>query len=127
MGTPAGTKGSGNDAVSRAAVNWKLKRTTQCEKCPWRVDVDPHDIPNGYDMEKHRALERTIADDVEVTGILRIFACHELDEAHCIGWLSNQLGPGNNILLRIQMMTCENARKIRLRGEQHETFEGTLP
>lgn len=106
---------------------WKLKRTTQCTKCPWRVDVDPHDIPNGYDEEKHRALQITIAAPGSLTDTGRAFACHELEEAHCIGWLVNQIGPGNNIPLRIRMMTCENARKIRLRGKQHETFEDTLP
>lgn len=42
-------------------MTWKLKRTAQCAKCPWRVDVDPHDIPNGYCEVKHRALESTIA------------------------------------------------------------------
>lgn len=54
-------------------------------------------------------------------------ACHETDSAHCLGWLVNQLGTGNNIGLRLQMMSCENASKIRLRGEQHETLEDTLP
>lgn len=57
-------------------------------------------------------------------------ACHEHslgEEAHCIGWLMNQLGPGNNIALRMKMLSCENAHRIRLDGEQHETFEATLP
>lgn len=54
-------------------------------------------------------------------------ACHEIHDAHCIGWLMNQLGSGNNIGLRIQMISCENAGKIRLKGEQHATFEETLP
>lgn len=31
----------------------KLKRTKQCQNCPWKVDVDPYEIPNGYDVEKH--------------------------------------------------------------------------
>jgi hypothetical protein len=106
---------------------WKLKRTTQCEKCPWRVDVDPFDIPNGYDPEKHAALIKTIAAPGSLRDTGRAMACHETDEAHCIGWLMNQIGPGNNIPLRIRMMSCENANKIRLRGEQHETFEDTLP
>lgn len=59
-----------------------------------------------------------------------IMACHEHepgDEAHCVGWLMNQLGPGNNIGLRLKMMSCENAKHIKLDGEQHETFEDTLP
>ena len=30
---------------------WKLKRTRQCEKCPWRKATNPHDIPNGYTEE----------------------------------------------------------------------------
>lgn len=108
-------------------MTWKLKRTVQCELCPWRVDVDPFDIPNGYDPERHAALKATIADPGSLQDTGRVFACHELDEAHCIGWLVNQLGQGNNIPLRIRMMSCENAKKIRLRGEQHETFEDTLP
>lgn len=109
---------------------WKLKRTVQCTACPWRVKVDPHDIPNGYTEDRHRALEATIArpgDFGRPGSYGHAMACHETDNAHCIGWLVNQIGPGNNISLRIRMATCENARKIRLRGAQHETFEDTLP
>lgn len=109
---------------------WKLKRTAQCAKCPWQVGVDPHDIPNGYCEQKHRALSSTIARENDFSFLsnrLHIMACHETHDAHCIGWLVNQLGPGNNIGLRLQIMSCENAKKIRLRGEQHETFEDTLP
>jgi hypothetical protein len=110
------------------AKTWRLKRTAQCQKCPWRVDVDPYDIPNGYDPEKHRALERTIARPGDLgLGQLRAMTCHETDDAHCIGWLVNQIGPGNNIGLRLRMFSCENAGKIRLRGEQHRCFEDTLP
>lgn len=111
---------------------WKLKRTAQCAKCPWRVDVDPHDIPNGYCVDKHRALADTIADPGSPLaglsgGPVRVFACHETHDAHCVGWLANQLGPGNNIALRLQMMSCENGARIRLVGEQHATFADTLP
>ncbi|CAB3784709.1 DUF6283 family protein [Pararobbsia alpina] len=109
---------------------WKLKRTAQCEKCPWLKDVDPHDIPNGYCETKHRNLADTIAEEGDLSalsGPLRAMACHETEGAHCIGWLMNQAGPGNNIALRIHLMTCENFEKIRLRGEQHARFEDTLP
>lgn len=112
------------------ADTWKLKRTAQCAKCPWRKDVDPHDIPNGYCETKHRGLASTIAKPGEMPSLgapLAAMACHESDDAHCVGWLMNQLGAGNNIGLRLRMMTCENAKKIRLVGEQHETFEDTLP
>jgi hypothetical protein len=106
---------------------WKLKRTMQCEKCPWRVETDPNDIPSGYDVEKHKALEVTIAEPGSLRPTDYVMACHETDSAHCIGWLVHQLGPGNNIGLRIRMISCENAKSIRLRGEQHATFWNTLP
>lgn len=108
-------------------ADWKLKRTAQCEKCPWLVGTNPHEIPDGYSVEKHRALSRTIAVPGDLRGAPSAMACHETDDAHCVGWLVNQIGPGNNIGLRIRMMSCTNADKIRLRGEQHNTFEDTLP
>lgn len=46
---------------------------------------------------------------------------------YCVGWLMNQLGPGNNIPLRIRMRGCENIGEVELDGEQHETFEATIP
>lgn len=112
------------------ADKWKLKRTAQCAKCPWRKDVDPYDIPNGYCETKHRGLASTIAKSGDLSGALdtlNAMACHETDDAHCVGWLMNQVGPGNNIGLRLRLMTCENIGKVRLVGEQHETFEDTLP
>lgn len=111
-------------------MKWKLKRTQQCAKCPWRKDCDPHEIPNGYSKDKHAALKDTIATDPLRSlnsNTLRIMACHETHDAHCIGWLVNQCGRGNHIGLRIQMMSCENRSAIKLVGEQHETFKETLP
>jgi hypothetical protein len=112
-------------------MGWKLKRTKQCGKCPWRKDADPRDIPDGYSEDKHRALSSTIARPGDLRGAfggpLHIMACHETGDAHCLGWLAHQCGPGNNIGLRMHMMSCENARDVKLVGEQHETFEDTLP
>lgn len=112
-------------------MNWKLNRTHQCRKCPWLVSVDPYDIPNGYCEEKHQALKSTIAAPGEFNlTTLYAMACHESgidDPQYCIGWLVNQLGPGNNIGLRLRMLSCENADKIRLRGAQHKNFKDTLP
>lgn len=112
----------------------KLKRTKQCAKCPWRKDVNPHDIPNGYCPTKHAALASTIAKQDTLNliaaltgGELHIMACHETHDAHCVGWLVNQLGPGNNIGLRISMRDCENLDRVKTVGEQHETFKETLP
>ena len=107
----------------------KLKRTKQCKKCPWRTDVDPLDIPDGYSPERHENLSCTIADPNQLQQT-KAMACHESpvgDEAHCIGWLMNQLGPGNNIALRMQVRNCTNIGKVKTIGEQHKTFEDTLP
>lgn len=108
--------------------SWRLKRVQQCAKCPWRKSTDPHDIPNGYSPQKHRALKGTIAEPGVLRSLLgKVMACHETHDAHCLGWLVNQIGPGNNIALRIHIRSCLNVDKIRLRGEQHECFEDTLP
>jgi hypothetical protein len=108
---------------------FKLKRLKQCAKCPWKQSTDPNEIPNGYSEDLHRGLACTIATPGDFRGT-RARACHESppgEEAHCLGWLMHQLGPGNNIGLRIQMSRCENIRHVQLDGPQHECFEDTLP
>lgn len=112
-------------------MSFKLKRLKQCEKCPWKQSTDPNEIPGGYSQKLHRDLACTIAAPGDLRGSRgRAFACHENppgEEAHCIGWLMNQLGPGNNIALRLQMIGCESIRHVELDGPQHERFEDTLP
>lgn len=109
---------------------WSLKRTKQCAKCPWKKSTNPREIPRGYSEEKHRALEGTIAKSPEqslAAGELRVMACHEEHEAHCIGWMHHQLGVGNNVSLRLLASSCENIKDMEVFGEQHEAFEDTLP
>lgn len=114
----------------------RLKRLRQCAKCPWKKSTNPHDIPHGYSEELHENLAGTIADETGnlaqvLSGApLRVMACHEHksgEEAHCVGWLINQLGPGNNISLRLAMQDCKDLDRIELDGEQHACFEDTLP
>lgn len=103
----------------------------QCNKCPWRVDVDPNDIPNGYCQAKHASLKKTIARPGSfATQGMAMMACHETPpgkEKPCVGWLANQLGPGNNIGLRLAVIRGLVSVDVELVGEQHETFEDTLP
>lgn len=102
----------------------------QCKKCPWRKDVNPYDIPNGYSRDLHANLEGTISRGVQLSGELKIMACHESmvgKEIPCVGWLDNQLGPGNNILLRLKAARGLIDTDYELVGEQHESFEETLP
>jgi hypothetical protein len=101
----------------------------QCAKCPWKVTTDPHDIPNGYCEKKHANLRNTIADgpSYALGGSIRMMACHETHDLPCIGWLVNQLGPGNNIPLRLMASAGKIDANVELDGEQHERFEDTLP
>ncbi len=94
------------------------------------MSTDPHTIPNGYDEAKHRALSETIASP----GLAsltpgKVMACHESPigkERTCTGWLAHQLGPGNNLALRLEAMGGAFG-KVILDGPQHQTFEDTLP
>jgi hypothetical protein len=101
----------------------------QCAKCPWKVSTDPHEIPNGYCPVKHAKLKSTINNGLTI-GPLHLMACHESKPGKdfaCVGWLANQLGPGNNIGLRLAVMTKKIDCNFELDGEQHERFEDTLP
>jgi hypothetical protein len=112
----------------------KLRRYKQCAKCPWKKSTNPFEIPNGYSEEKHKNLKKTIANNndiyqIAIESTMRVMACHESksgSEAHCVGWLMNQLGEGNNILLRLQMRQYD-LKNVKLDGPQHEKFEDTLP
>jgi len=102
---------------------WSLKRTHQCVSCPWIKSNSLDDIPN-YKPELHDGLRKTIAHE----GVLNnnVMACHKSEDAHCIGWLVNQINQGNNISMRLKMLSCSNAKDIKLIGEQHENFEETF-
>lgn len=116
-------------------ATFKLNRLRQCAKCPWKKSTNPCEIPHGYSTNLHRSLSGTIAKPGDLSiilygGEIRTMSCHEHpigEEAHCIGWLANQLGAGNNIPLRLQMRHCGNIGLIELDGEQHACFEDTLP
>lgn len=106
-------------------------RRIQCKACPWRKGVVPErDIPGGYSAKKHAALASTIAMPGRVDfGPVRHMACHESGpgaEIVCVGWMANQLGPGNNLALRMRALTG-SLPAFELVGEQHKRFEDTLP
>lgn len=106
-------------------------KRVQCHACPWKVSTDPaRDIPGGYDVHRHENLKDTIADPERFAfEHARRMACHEFPpgkEQVCVGWVIQQLGPGNNIALRIEALDgrYDNFRTV---GPQHDRFEDTLP
>lgn len=104
----------------------------QCAKCPWKVTTDPFDIPNEYCVKKHEALKDTIATPGEfrLGRPTPMMACHETKrgkELPCVGWLVNQLGEGNNLGLRLAVLTGRVDANVETVGEQHATLEDTIP
>lgn len=103
----------------------------QCKKCPWKTSTDPNDIPGGYSEKLHAGLKKTIAEPARLpTGPLHLMACHEFPksaEKPCVGWLVHQLGPGNNIVLRLMAASGRIDANVKTVGPQHETLEDTLP
>lgn len=117
--------------AARDACGFEMTvRKKQCKACPWKVSTVPErDIPNGYSQELHERLRRTIAEPGDCRGSTRIMACHEHPpggEVPCVGWVINQLGPGNNIGLRILALDGR-FRDLEVDGPQHRHFEDTLP
>lgn len=106
------------------------ERRRQCAKCPWRKDVDPYDIPNGYSRDKHAKLTSTVQPGFAGFGGMRVMACHESDvgaEKPCVGWMVNQLGDGNNLALRLAVIQGRIDGKVETVGDQHERLEDTVP
>lgn len=107
----------------------QLGRKVQCAKCPWKKSTNPHEIPNGYSVKRHCDLKKTIATPGSLELNNNVMACHHSKpgkEIHCIGYLMNQLGPGNNIFLRLRMLDYD-FKGVKTVGPQHECFEDTLP
>ena len=105
----------------------------QCKTCPWKKGASVDAIPN-YAPEQHLRLTSTIAEPGSLAGLgrvgLRVMACHHSSEGAdlaCVGWLEHQLGPGNNIALRLRALSEPGFANVATEGPQHERFEDTLP
>ena len=103
-----------------------FRREKQCAKCPWKVSTDPSTIPDGYTPEKHAKLTSCSGEGLSTIQRMHVMACHESkqgDQYACVGWIVNQLGPGNNIGLRLAVIRGRlDPSKLVLDGEQHETI-----
>lgn len=84
------------------------------------------DIPGQYSAEKHARLIQCQSGGVEgLRDPIRAMACHESSpgrEYPCVGWLVNQLGPGNNLALRLRAITTGEYRDLQVEGDQHESL-----
>lgn len=105
----------------------------QCKGCPWKKTAKPKEQIPGYCERKHDALKETIAAPASIAGLggpLRVFTCHDSKpgaERPCVGWAVHQLGPGNNIALRLHARVDPAYANLETVGPQHRRFEDTLP
>jgi hypothetical protein len=105
-----------------------VKAVRQCKTCPWRVDVVPsRDVPN-YDpgiYDRMRASLRTGIDSIRETTRM-VMECHNGKKGAnraCAGWLHHQIGVGNNLGVRMRVITG-HLPVPKVVGEQHEDLDG---
>lgn len=109
-------------------MSTKAKPRLQCKTCPWKRDADVRAIP-GYSRKMHEGLACTIAEPGAIHDGARIMACHYSTEAApiaCVGWIANQLGPGNNIRLRLMVVAGTIDGNVKTVGPQKMSFGETL-
>lgn len=77
----------------------------------------------------HENLKSCIAEpgDICATAVMACHADGGKNNIPCVGWLVNQLGPGNNIRLRMKLFNDPKAAKLQVVGPQHPNFESTIP
>ena len=96
----------------------------QCRTCPWRADVDPRDIGEGYGhvdptmlalmtAEGHRSL-------VHPSGVATCHAAADDARLPCVGWLAHQLGPGGNLGVRLRVIRGQIDANIETVGPQRD-------
>jgi hypothetical protein len=105
-----------------------VKTVNQCATCPWRVGIKPsRDVPDfdpGIYDRMRSSLREGVASMAEKKRI--VMECHNGKRGAnrpCAGWLHHQLGVGNNLGVRLAVIT-ERMPTPKVFGEQHEDLEG---
>ena len=97
----------------------------QCAKCPWKVSTDPYEIPDGYDVKKHRDLEGTIANPGDPTARHRPTANRAAQEPrtariHAENSSRQNSGPDfGNRFVRLLASRCKNPGLSRVGAKQN--------
>lgn len=89
----------------------------QCASCPWKTSVDPDRLPGRYGHVDRDAVAR--ASNGPGMG------CHVERPGPvlpCVGWLMQQLGPGNNVALRFSVIAGRVDANAQTVGPQRATL-----
>lgn len=102
----------------------------QCRRCPWKTSTG-RNIPNGFAHDARELVQRMVARSASLIDSHEIAQqCHETlddDPLPCVGWLVNQLGPGNNLPLRLRVMLGQVDANVVTVGPQHRRIEDIVP
>lgn len=101
----------------------------QCRKCPWKVGTGKN-IPNGFARDARDRMQRMTAMPGSLVRTELLMQCHETPETKplpCVGWLVHQLGPGNNLRLRMALIAGQIDGNVETIGPQHRRPEDVVP
>lgn len=99
-------------------------RKRQCPNCPWKKSTTA--IPGGSSEKWEELVTGFEVSGRTFGGPLRAMQCHDSedeDPQYCAGWVVNQLGPGNNLQLRV-MALDGRFDDVRTVGPQRATLHG---
>lgn len=100
----------------------------QCRLCPWKKSTRGQ-IPNGFARDVHDLIRSMSTPMAALHQTELMMQCHETSDAEplpCVGWMVHQLGPGNDLVLRMKMIAGHYDGDLRTVGPQHERFEDIL-
>jgi hypothetical protein len=103
--------------------SWKLNRTKQCEKCPWKVSVSA--TPPNYEWDD----KVVMPDHSSGEGTISMIPCLESTKdstEYCVAWIQNQVGGAHNPRLRNNMHYFENGKDVKTIGKQHSNCTSNL-
>lgn len=101
----------------------------QCKRCPWKVSTGKN-IPNGFAEDARERLQRMTAVPGSLERTERMMQCHETPNEEplpCVGWLVHQLGSGNNLRLRMAVISGQIDPNVETVGPQHSHPENVVP
>lgn len=98
----------------------------QCASCPWKLSINPDALPANYGHVDRDAVVRASAEP----GSFRRpegppIGCHVVRPGPvlpCVGWLVQQLGPGNNLALRMKVIAGVVDDTVETVGPQRATL-----
>ena len=101
-------------------------RKKQCPNCPWKVSTTA--IPGGSCPNKDEKLDGFRQSGQSFGGSLQMMQCHDTQDDEpkaCTGWVIHELGPGNNMGLRLKAL-AGGFEDLETVGPQRRSIHGVV-